>query len=282
MKKSLLLAASAITATVPLAHSQSAWLPAPSQLVATPGYTYQSFDEFWFGNDKVSLNPYDSIQHTAFVVLEYGLCARSALDANIGYTWAESEAFNPAHKNQTDDGLTDTRIGLRYNLLDEKSAEQAWAPTLTLRVGGIIEGTYEENYPFSAGDGASGVETSLLFGKAFGASGFGLYGDIGWRWRNHDVPEDLFGSIGIFQSIKSFTLSFGYRHIQGLSGKDIGEAPFPETKEISQNLEAGLGYRDHGGRYYQVYGAKTLDGRNTGEKWVIGASISLPFGLGSK
>ena len=36
--------------------------------------------------------------------------------------------------------------------------------------------------------------------------------------------------------------------------------------------------RDNGGRYYQAFGARTFDGRNTGEKWVLGASVTVEFG----
>lgn len=279
MRTSILSVTFAAAVAFP-AHAQySAWLPQPRQLIVTPTYGYQTFDAFWFGQEKVKLAPYDSIQHSALLGLEYGLCPQSAVDVSVGYTWTEARAFDPAGVRKTDDGLADTRFGLRYKLLDEATADYAWAPTLALRVGGIIEGTYQEGQPFSAGDGASGVETSLLFGKAFGQTGFGLYGDIGWRWRNHSVPNDLFGSVGVYQTLaERVTLSFGYRHTQGLDGGDIGEVPFPLTKEISQNIEFGLGIRDNGGRYYQLFAARTLDGRNTGEKWIAGASVSFTFG----
>ena len=285
MKKSLLLSAVVTSVVCPTLQAQtSVWLPEPGHFTATPAYAYQTFDEFWVGKDKVKLDPYDSIQHTALVSLEYGMCPKTALDLTVGYVWSESEAFNDAHTKQTDDGVADTRFGLRYRLVDEKTAGCPWAPSQALRVGGIIKGSYEENTPWSAGDGASGLETSLLFGKAFGESGFGLYGEFGWRWRANDVPEDLFGSFGVYQSIGIVTVSAGYRGVTGLSGGDIGGTGFgtaygfPETKEASQNVEAGVGVRDNGGRYYQIFGAKTLAGRNTGDKWVVGASITVDFG----
>ena len=34
-------------------------------------------------------------------------------------------------------------------------------PTLSVRLGGIIEGTYEADFPFAPGDGASGVEIGI-------------------------------------------------------------------------------------------------------------------------
>jgi hypothetical protein len=70
-----------------------------------------------------------------------------------------------------------------------------------------------------------------------------------------------------------------YRHVQGLSGTDIGKPDFtfPALKEINQIFEAGLGFRDSGGRYYQVFGAFNLGGRNTGDKTIIGVSATFPF-----
>lgn len=257
------------------AGAQSAWLPAPKQLVATPSVSFQTYDEFWAGDVKVKL-PDDVDQYYGGIMLEYGITPVLAADLTIGYTRVETKAFGG---DGEDDGLADTSFGLRWKFLDEEATVSAYTPTLTLRAGGIIEGTYDENFPFSAGDGASGAQVSLLLGKEFGQSGFGIFGDFGYRYRGEHVPDDLFGSFGIYQSIKSFTLSVGYRHIQGLSGEDIGDPGFrfPEVREIQQNIEAGVGYTDRGGRFYQFFYAHTLDGKNTGDKDIFGLSASIPF-----
>ena len=34
---------------------------------------------------------------------------------------------------------------------------------------------------------------------------------------------------------------------------------------------------DRGGRYYSLYYARTIDGRNTGQKDIVGLSITFPF-----
>ncbi len=268
----LSIAASFVASASAFAQSYSVWLPKAEELVVTPAYTFQSFDEFWLGRDKVKL-PHHEYQHTMFLSLEYGVTEQIALDLTGGYTWVHTKAFGG---DNHDDGLADTLFGVRYRLIDEETSALPFMPSLGVRVGGIIEGTYDENFPFSAGDGASGVEGSLLAGKAI-CPFFGVFGDIGYRWRNHDVPEDIFGSIGAYATWKRFTLHAGYRHTQGLSGKDIGEVPFPKVKEIQQNIETGLGYSDTGGRYYQIFYAHTIDGRNTGEKDIIGVAFSYPF-----
>lgn len=277
------------------AHAQlSAYTPQRNQITVTPTYVYQTYDEFWMGDSKTKL-PDDVMQHTGYLSLEYGLLDDLALDVTVGYTGvAETDAFAADFgPNASDDGLTDTRFGLRYRVLDENKATCPLMPTLTLRIGGIIEGTYDPNFPFSSGDGASGVEGSLLIGKQI-CTGLGLYGDIGYRTRNQKVPDDFFASAGFYASYRGFSATFGYRHVQGLSGGNIGDNTgkqvfnpgggpgaygFPEVKEINQLLEASLGYTDHGGRYYSVFGAKNVDGKNTGDKWLLGASITIPINL---
>ena len=277
------------------AHAQlSAYTPARNQITVTPAYVFQTYDEFWMGDTKTKLTD-NVIQNTGYLSLEYGILDDLALDVTVGYTRvADTDAFaKDFGPNASDDGLTDTIFGLRYRVLDEQKATCPLMPTLTLRVGGIIEGTYDANYPFSSGDGACGAEASLLVGKQI-CTGFGFYGGIGYRVRNQKVPDDLFASAGLYASYRGFSGAFGYRHVQGLSGGNIGDSTgkevfnpaggpnaygFPEVKEINQLLEASVGYTDHGGRYYSVFGARNVDGKNTGDKWLLGASITVPINL---
>jgi hypothetical protein len=276
MKRLTIVTGVAALITASASAQVSAWLPYPNEFILTPSYTYQTFDKFWLGRTKVEL-PDDVQQHTPTLTLEYGIDDRLAVDATVGYVWVDTtHAFGPGNNN--DDGLTDTTFGLRYKFLDQDRAGgyPLW-PSVALRVGGIIEGTYDENLPFSAGDGASGVETSLLLAKEI-CPNFGLYGDFGYRWRNQHVPDDLFGSAGAYATWYGFTLTGAYRHIGGLHGKNIGEVPFPQVKEIIDSYEIGLGYRDSGDRYYQFFFAHAFDGRNTGAKDVFGVSASFSFG----
>ncbi|HEY2953550.1 MAG TPA: hypothetical protein VGK40_13250 [Verrucomicrobiae bacterium] len=264
------------------AFGQSAWLPERGQFVVAPSYSYQSYDKYWSGKNKIAAV---ARQQTSSLGLEYGICPYLAADFAIGYSWSESNSFPPPVHNN-DDGLIDTSLGLRWRLIDEKTSPCKFAPTVTLRAGGIIAGTYHPNTAFSAGDGANGYEGSLLLGKAI-CPGFGLYGDIGYRVRDSHVPDDLFGSAGAYATWKSFTLSGGYRHVQSLTGLDLDDPRFnpriqgrgfPQLKEENQSLEGSLGYTDKGGRYYQVFYAHTIDGRNTGQKDVFGVSATFPLG----
>ncbi len=282
MKKMLfrpLAAAGAALVLAPLSplSAQSAYLPTPGAFEATPMYVYQSFEDFWMGRTRNEMLTEAVVQHTASVSVEYGLSQRFALDTTVGYTWVDTTAFGGNQEN--DDGMADTRVGVRWLVYDEAETTCKWAPTITLRVGGIVAGTYDEGLPWSAGDGAHGGEASLLMAKAIGQTGFGLYGEAGYRLRENPVPDDFFGLIGAYKTFGSFTVNVAYRHVQSLSGSDIGDPgfTFPALKEINQIFEAGLGYRDSGGRYYQIFGAFNVDGRNAGDKIILGASLTIPF-----
>jgi hypothetical protein len=279
------LASAALLAMSGATLAQSAWLPDTGELTASPGFSYSSFDRFWMGKTKVSNPPNGKNlnQYSGYLALEYGLLDPLAADATFGYTATDTDAFGAA----SDDGLADTSLGLRYRLVDEQKASSSWVPTIALRVGAVIAGTYDSNLPFSAGDGAHGFEGSLLFGKALGDSGFGLYGDIGYRVRENPVPDDIFGSIGAFQQMGPITAAVGYRHVHGRSGLDIGGPGFdpgkgrangfPAVQEINQLIEGSLSFTDSGGRHYQFTVAGSVDGRNTGEKLIFGLNVSIPI-----
>jgi len=269
------LAVAALSTALPT-FAQSAWLPAEGRIEVTPRYVYQNFREIWIRRDQRMRLDDDVVQHSGTVSVEYGINQDWALDATVGYTRVDSKAFGGSN---TDDGLADTRLGVRYRVVDERASSSAWVPTLTLRAGAVIAGTYDAGLPFSAGDGAHGGEFSLLLGKAIGNTGFGVYGEAGYRVREKPVPDDFFGSFGVYQTIGQFTLSAGYRHIQSLSGVNIMDPgfTFPALKEINQLFEAGLGFTDKGGRFYQVFGAFPIDGRNTGDKTIIGVSATFGF-----
>ncbi|HKQ39038.1 MAG TPA: hypothetical protein VJ063_13255 [Verrucomicrobiae bacterium] len=281
-----LAAGLAVTRSARAQHSVS--LPEQHKLVITPAYVYQTFDRVWAGKQNVKLDG-ALWQHTALVSFDYGLTENTAFDAAVGWVWSETDApaLGAGSRNLKDNGLTDTTVGIRKRFIDETDFNVWWLPSLAARVGGIIEGTYDENFPFSAGDGASGAEASLLAGKTL-CSYSGVYGDVGYRYRDGGVPDDWFGSAGAYLSWKFVSLSTAYRFTQGLSGNDIGDAKFvqritsgrpayPMVKEISQSVEVALGITDHGRRFYQVFYARTLDGRNTGRRDIFGGAVSLTF-----
>ena len=157
-----LLAGVVLLASVP-AYGTSAYLPLEGRFTLSGSYIFETFDEFWAGRKKMDL-PDDIHQHTVSVGLEYGLLDDVALDLTLGYTRTSFSSVDDL------DGLNDTTLGVRWRMFDEFRYDSPYIPTLTLRLGGIIEGSYDTvttGAPNSPGDGASGIETSLLFGKVF-------------------------------------------------------------------------------------------------------------------
>ena len=276
----LALASAAALAAAQTASAQIVWLTAPGTLVLTPGYTVQSFDEFHLGAVKTKL-PDDITQRTTALRFDYGLAPRLALDATIGYTTVK---FNPPGASFKRSGRDDARLGLSYALL----AETAERPAITYRTGLILNGSYDVPNtlpPVNPGDGASGFESSLAIGKSLG-EGFAAYGEVGYRNRNHNVPDDIFYSVGAVKQFGGFGVNLGYRRTQGLSGGDIGgpgfgtRFGFPQVKEVVGLIEGGLSFTDSGGRSYQLSAAKAVgDLRNSGRARVLAFSISLPFKL---
>jgi len=270
--------AAVVLATLHSASAQNVWLVEPGTLAVTPNFTHQSFDEFYAGTVKMAL-PADIAQRTTALRFDYGLAPRFALDASLGYTTVK---FSPPGASFKRSGRDDAQLGLTYALL----SENAEIPAITVRIGAIFAGNYgipTTLPPINPGDGASGFETSLAAGKSLG-EGFSIYGEMGYRNRNHSVPDDFFGSLGVAKQWGSVGANVGYRRIQGLSGGDIGgpgfgtRFGFSGVKEVAQFYEGGIGFADSGGRSYQIGAAKSFGKvRNTGSATVYTVSIGLPF-----
>lgn len=279
MKKTfVLMCGLTLSSLVNIHGQQSAYVPLPKQFVITPSFVYQSYNDFWLGTKSTSLKPNDVKQYSGFMTAEYGVMPKIALDATLGYTTVESKAFGKPHSR---DGLADTTLGVRYQFLDETKVSYPFAPTAALRLGGIIKGSYDDDFPSSPGNGASGFDISMPLGKQLGTSGFAIVGDIGGRIFPNDVPNYIYGSAGLQQTLMNcVTISADYTYSGACSGSDIGDPgfTFPHTKQVAHTVGGSIGFTDKGGRYYQVYGGATVDGRNVGQQSIIGCSVSLPFG----
>lgn len=271
MKRMLtrLLIAASLACSLPA--QQSVWLPSPGHVLVSPVFVRQSFRDIWMGSQPMRLG--DGVaQLTGAVSAEVGVARNVAVDMTVGYSRVSSSAFDGPN---SDAGFVDTQFGIRRQFY--KGSRRR--PAMAVRVGGIVRGNYTANYPFSAGDGGSGVETSILTGHSFGESGFGAYGDIGYRIRNRGIPADIFGTAGIHKTFRPATLSFAYHHGRGLRGSDIGDPGFrfPGLREIHHTLEGGLGFSGPGRHTYQVFVARTVHGRNTGDKIVAGIAAQFDF-----
>ena len=118
----------------------------------------------------------------------------------------------------------------------------AICPQSALRAGVIVGGNYDTGYINSPRDGGDGVEVSAMMGK-FLADRFAVSGELGYRYRNNNIPSDTFARLSSGVIIPgNIGLSVNYELINGASsGLDIGGPGFspdrfPELQEDIQLL----------------------------------------------
>ena len=270
----------AVIGVVSLRAQFSPYLPSPGRTELTVSHTFVTFDAFWAGKTRLGtqavLGSSGKDQYTSLLSLEYGLSERWAADLTVGYSRVKMGSF------PDDSGWVDSLVGIRYLVMDETESFNRSLPTVALRVGGILAGSYDEGLPFSSGDGASGVEVSALVGRSLNRT-FSVLADLGYRWRSHGVPEDIFGSVGLAASWRQFILSAAWRYDGAVSGLVIlgpgfgTVGGFPQVRERNASLQIGLGGSVSDRLYLQAYAAWTLSGENTGDKTVLGGSGTFSF-----
>ena len=284
MKKLSLIAISAVMALfgyMPLANAgNSAWLPAPGGGSVSLSLIYQNAEEFYRGSEKVPgpLAEDDLTQKTAVVQIKYGLMDSLALDLSVGGSEASKPGAGPK-ESEDESGVTDINVGLTLRLVDEAVTE---APSIAVRVGGIKGGNYDTGYINSIGDGADGLEVSGIVGK-FLSDSFAISGELGYRVRNEDVPNAIFGNVTaslLFADMLG--LSVNYTMENSTDGIDIGSEGFtpdrfPETEEDSHTLGSTLTFLVGGGASINGSYSRVIDGRNMGEYNTFAVSLGYSF-----
>ncbi len=264
------------------AHAQRVWLAEQGTLSVAPVVVYETFDTFYRGKEEADYPPGRYKQATALAAIDYTVLDGLSLDLTIGYV----NGFGDPEPNNG--GLYDTTLGVTVELLDEFEWDSAFVPTTTLRVGGIIAGTYDADgavFPGIPGDKASGFEAELAAGKILPWD-FGVTGALGIRARTKNVPIDWHVRLSTFKSFGDWvTVSVAYDQWLSVSGLDIGGPGFTpdrfrELREDVGNIEVGLGGRLPWNLDWSVYYARTLMGRNTGIKDIVGFVVGVPFDVG--
>ncbi len=274
-----LVSAVALTACVPAAFANdiSPWTPAEGGGEVEISYTRQEADEFNPGDATAPL-PEELTQDSVSLSLSYGISQRLAADVKIGYA-KSSFLTDPGLAPQGGlDGLNDIFVGLRYKALDEADG----APfTATLGVAGIINGGYTTGALPAIGDGGSGGQVALALGRNIGP--FAISGDIGYRTRSNNIPDEVFGAVNASISPTSgISLYGGISFVDSTSGLDIGgpgfsPARFPEVEEdykiwslgasgsLSDQISANIGY------------GQKFDGRNTARSEFFRIGLGYSF-----
>ena len=253
------------------------WIAQEGESSIFTSYVYDSADTFFSGSRHSSLPFGDLEQQTWTIGVEHGLTDSISVEATTGYTKTNGNA-----ELGSEEGLNDSRLGLRWRVLDEFSEEDPSAATVTLNSRIIIPGSYEEDgFPIAPGDRAFGGEFSTSVGKILNDNGLGVFGEFGIRVRENPVPDDLIFNVGLFQQFfDNYNISAEYRREMALSGIDLGTEAFTpdRARELDQefdNLEFNLGYtHDPSGVTVGFLYGVTLNGKNTTEKDIFGVSLS--------
>ena len=253
----------------------SPWLPIPKSGSLSISHVYQDAEKFYRGKHLRRL-PFGGIeQSTTLATLNYGLTDSLALDAQGGYSEVETD------NGMESDGMIDTTVGLTWRVVDEDVSEIG-APSIALRVAGIIAGDYDTGMPQAIGDGGDGFEASLIAGKIIDGR-FALSGEIGRRERNDNVPGETFLNTAAYVLVSpKLSLSAQYHKTLSDGDLDIGgpgfsPARFPETDEDIDRVSVGasLNLTNHFSLGLNWF--KVLDGRNTADFNAILGTVTYTF-----
>ena len=284
------------------------WIAEPGTGTISFTYANQSAKEFWRPVDgnvtKVTgpLGPTGAslAQNTMWFAANYAVNDFVALDIQSAFASSfVTGGVGPSGGQESYSGLFDSNVALTFRLVNELISD---APSVAVRVGGILAGAYDTGYINSLGDGGHGVETSLIIGKFGNAAGFSA--EVGLRMRGStevntqavggamasgetvDVPNDMFVNLGLFIPAGSaVTLGVDYRLVNALSGLDIGGPGFSPSRFPGLEEDAHI----VGGRLLanvtdtvnlNVFFGQVVAGKNTAASRIFGAGIGIGFGGG--
>ena len=272
------------------ADGVSPWLPAPGAGFVNLSYVSQNANEFYFSDDKRPTpgGGFNLGQHTVWVNGMYGFSDAIAIDFRVGAARSYANPnFGPTGGRDNYSGVTDSNIGVTWRIVDELVKPSL--PSVALRGGAIIEGSYTPGYINSIGDGASGLEVSALAGKYF-ADMFAVSGEVGYRVRDEDVPSDVFLNVSGGMLFENIGLSVNYKLVDAQSGIQIGGAefmaagaaglstrPFPRVEEDIQFLSGTVSLNVSDQTNLAVTYGEVIDGRNTSKSKVWSVTMGYLF-----
>jgi hypothetical protein len=267
-KLAALAAALAMTGSMAVAaQSNSPWLPIPGSGSVGLSYVTQSGDSAYvMGGMDVPISAITGGAASKFnrnslgLKVAYGIADRVSVDASFGHAKVKAGAADSSS------GLTDTVLGVNVRVLDEY--ENRSAPTVTLRLAGIINGNYDGARLAALGKDASGYELSLLLGKEITPK-FRLWGGVSYEDRNRGVPSATAFDINAGYAVtQALSLSVGYTSKKyggslNIAGPGFSPAAFQRVNEQRDTIRLGGSYAIAGNQSVTLSFAKVTGGRNT-------------------
>jgi hypothetical protein len=267
-KRSVLVTALVMAGSMTtMAQSNSPWLPIPGSGSLALSYVTQSGDSAYvMGGMDVPISAITSGAANKFkrdslgLKVNYGVTDMVSVDASIGHGKARVGAADNSS------GLTDTVIGVNVRVVDEY--ENRSAPTVTLRLAGIINGNYDGARLAALGKDANGYELSVLLGKEITPK-FRLWGGISYEDRSRGVPSATAFDINAgYAATQALSLSVGYTSKKyggslNIAGPGFSPAAFQRVNEQRDTVRLGASYAIAGNQSVTLSFAKVTGGRNT-------------------
>ncbi len=284
-KNTLFCAAGFAMALVPTfasAQSNSPWLPIPGAGSVTLSGVSQSGDTAYvMGGTEAPISGITSGGASKFkresfgLKLNYGLSDTLAVDASFAHSKAKVGAADSSS------GLGDSTIGLSWRVLDEY--ESRGAPTVTLRVAGIINGNYDGARLAAIGKDANGYELSILVGKQFTPT-LSAWGSYTLEDRSNGVPTANAFDLNVgYSPVSALTLSVGYTSKKyggslDIAGPGFSPARFQQVREQRDTLRIGASYAFAANQSLALSLGKLVNGKNTvRDDSIVGIGYSIGF-----
>jgi hypothetical protein len=264
------------------AENDSPWLPIPQQFSLTASVVDQSAKDAYIGSTKLPIATITGgaaskfTRTTTSLRVDYGFSDALALDATLSYARVKAGAAD------SDSGLADTVLGLRWRVLDEY--ESPGRPTLTLRAAAILKGDYEGARLAAIGNNENGIEVAAILGKQL-TPAWALWGSVGVQDRSGGVPNATIYELGArwrFAKGWNTTLAYSGKEYGGnldIGGPGFSPDRFQQVRAERQLVKLGVGYAlaaNHGVNLsLQSF---VGDGRNTPrDNRIVGLTYTVGF-----
>ena len=270
-------------------QAEGPWVGETGEQSVTASVVLDTFDDIWAGSTD-SDGPGDFEQLNLW--LDYSLAITDRL--TMSFVTGATRATLDRDKNEpTEDieGRSDTALAIKYLLVDEFDSDGNW-PSMAAKFSLISKGTYDrsDSAPpppinvHAPGDKADGAELLIQIGKLLD-NGLAVFGEVGYRTRGQEVPDDVIYNIGINYLVVDRVSVFSRLGTErSRKGLDIGTAafreagtPFHRLKEEKDTIEFGASFTLSKSQSLSFLLANVFDGRNTGKSTIVSASYSHYF-----
>jgi hypothetical protein len=281
--KTLAVAVAAVALpTLASAQSYSPWLPIPGSGSVGISYVGQRGDSAYVMGDVdvpiVGITGGAATKYTrdSFgLSLAYGINDSVSIDGAFGHSRARVGAADRSS------GLSDSTIGVNWRIVDEYT--RRGAPTVTLRLAGIIAGDYDGARLAAIGKDANGYQLGVIVGKQI-TPAFSLWAGAGLEDRSRGVPNATYFDINAAYAVaRGLSVSAGYtakryRGDLNIAGPGFSPARFQQVREQRDTVRLGLSYAFAANQSVNLSLGKLVSGRNTvKDDSIVGIGYTLGF-----